>query len=492
MNEPRTPHLDAKTASVWDLDGTLLTTDVFGESLTRLLLGRPWMIPQVLVWLAAGRSSCKGHVAAATLDSWTRWPVRPEAERLIAEARRAGNPVVLATAAHESVAARISADLGLFDAVLASHAGVNLKGARKLQAVTDWVRANGCNGFSYAGDATADIPLWQAADRVIVVEPTAGLERRVRELGKPVEVIGERRSIPRSLLRSLRPHQWVKNLLVFLPMILAHKFDIATITAVIWAFVAFSACASTAYLVNDIADLSADREHPRKHHRPLASGRLPLTWAVAAGAGLLLGAAMISAVVLSPAFGLILVGYMANNLAYSTWLKRKPILDVLMLAGMYAVRVEAGGIAAGVPLSMWILAFSLFFFTSLAFAKRCAELRRHASEGGQRPAGRGYLVEDLPILEGCGAASGYVSVLVLALYMNSPEMRTLYGDSRFLWLICPLVLYWITRVWLLVHRGHLDEDPVVFAIRDHVSLFIAGVCFCLVIIAGLVRGGGAA
>ena len=275
-------------------------------------------------------------------------------------------------------------------------------------------------------------------------------------------------------------------------MILAHKFDIATITAVIWAFVAFSACASTAYLVNDIADLAADREHPKKHHRPLASGRLPLTWAVAAGAGLLLGAAMISAVVLSPAFGLILVGYMATNLAYSTWLKRKPILDVLMLAGMYAVRVEAGGIAADVPLSMWILAFSLFFFTSLAFAKRCAELRRHASEGGQRPVGRGYLVEDLPILEGCGAASGYVSVLVLALYMNSPEMRTLYGESRFLWLICPLVLYWITRVWLLVHRGHLDEDPVVFAIRDHVSLFIAGVCFCLVIIAGLVRGGVAA
>jgi len=489
MSEPSAPHRDATFASVWDLDGTLLTTDVFGESLTRLLLSRPWMIPQVLIWLAAGRSSCKGHVAAATLDSWTRWPVRPEAERLIAEARRGGNPVVLATAAHESVAAKVAADLGLFDAVLASHEGVNLKGTRKLQAVTDWVKANGCDGFSYAGDATADLPLWQAADRVIVVEPTARLERRVRELGKPVEVIGERRNISRALLRSLRPHQWVKNLLIFLPMILAHKLDVATITAVIWAFVAFSASASTVYLVNDIADLAADREHPKKRRRPLASGRLPMTWAVAAGAGLLLGAATISMVVLPPAFGLILVGYMAANLAYSTWLKRKPILDVLMLAGMYAVRVEAGGVAAGVPLSMWILAFSLFFFTSLAFAKRCAELRRKAAEGGRQPAGRGYLVEDLSILESFGAASGYVSVLVLALYMNSPEMHRLYGESRFLWLICPLVLYWITRVWLLVHSGHLDEDPVVFAIRDRVSLVITGVCFCLVIIAALVRGG---
>jgi len=488
MSEPPTPRRDARIASVWDLDGTLLTTDVFGESLTRLLLGRPWMIPQVLVWLAAGRSSCKGHVAAATLDSWTRWPIRPDAERLIAEARRGGDPVVLATAAHESVAARIAADLGLFDAVLASRAGVNLKGARKLRAVTEWVRDNGCDGFSYAGDADADLPLWEAAERVIVVEPTAGLERRVRGLGKPVEVIGERRNIPRSLLRALRPHQWVKNLLVFLPMILAHKFDVATITAVILAFVAFSACASTVYLVNDIADLPADREHPKKRRRPLASGRLPIAVAVVAGAGLLLGAAVISAVALPPAFGLILVAYLATNLAYSTWLKRKPILDVLMLAGMYAVRVEAGGIAAGVPLSMWILAFSLFFFTSLAFAKRCAELRRHASEGGQRPAGRGYLVEDLPILEGFGVASGYVSVLVLALYMNSSEMHRLYGESRFLWLVCPLVLYWITRVWLLVHRGHLDEDPVVFAIRDQVSLLIALVCFCLVVIAALSRG----
>jgi 4-hydroxybenzoate polyprenyltransferase len=489
MDEPQTLRPDVRIARVWDLDGTLLTTDVFGESLTRLLLGRPWMIPQVLIWLAAGRSSCKGHVAAATLDSWTRWPVRPEAERLIAEARRAGDPVVLATAAHESVAAKVAADLGLFDAVLASHEGVNLKGTRKLQAVTDWVEANGCDGFSYSGDATADLPLWRAADRVIVVEPTADLERRIRELGKPVEVIGERRNIPRSLLRALRPHQWVKNLLVFLPMILAHKLDVATIISVIWAFVAFSACASTVYLLNDIADLAADREHPKKRHRPLASGRLPITWAVAAGAALLLGAAVISAVVLSPAYGLILVSYMATNLAYSTWLKRKPVVDVLMLAGMYAVRVEAGGVAAGVPLSMWILAFSLFFFTSLAFAKRCAELRRKATEGGRQPAGRGYLVEDLSILESFGAASGYVSVLVLALYMNSPEMHRLYGESRFLWLICPLVLYWITRVWLLVHRGHLDEDPVVFAIRDRVSLVIAGVCFCLVIIASLVRGG---
>jgi 4-hydroxybenzoate polyprenyltransferase len=427
-------------------------------------------------------------VAEATLDSWSRWPVRPEAEELIAEARREGIPVVLATASHEIVATRVASDLGLFDAVLATNDDVNLKGERKLEAVSEWVRANGCDGFSYAGDAYADLPLWRAADRAIVVEPTASLERSVRALGKPVEVVGERRSIPRSLFRALRPHQWIKNLLVFLPMILAHRLDVPTVVSVVWAFVAFSACASTVYLVNDIADLAADRDHPKKRRRPLASGRLSIPVAAAAGVGLLLAAAAISIAFLPPTFAVILVTYLATNFFYSTWLKRKPIVDVMMLAGMYAVRVEAGGVAANAGLSVWILAFSLFFFTSLAFAKRCAELRRVMVSGGHGASGRGYRVEDLSILESLGAASGYVSVLVLALYMNSPEMHRLYGESRFLWLICPLVLYWITRVWLLVHRGHLDEDPVVFAIRDRVSLLIAVACCFLVMVAAFVRG----
>jgi 4-hydroxybenzoate polyprenyltransferase len=290
------------------------------------------------------------------------------------------------------------------------------------------------------------------------------------------------------VIRALRPHQWIKNLLVFLPMILAHRFDRDTLVSVVCAFVAFSACASTVYLVNDIADLDADRDHPKKRRRPLASGRLAIPEAAATAAGLLLGATTISMVFLPPAYGMILAAYLATNLVYSTWLKRKPIVDVMMLAGMYAVRVEAGGVAAGVELSVWILAFSLFFFTSLAFVKRCAELRRIKVTGSQLSSGRGYRVEDLPILESLGAASGYVSVLVLAMYMNSQQMRLLYGESRFLWLICPLVLYWITRVWLLVHRGHLDEDPVVFAIRDRVSLLIASACFFLVMIAAFYRG----
>jgi 4-hydroxybenzoate polyprenyltransferase/phosphoserine phosphatase len=488
MRDSPSANHEKRSASVWDLDGTLLSTDVFGESVTRLMLGRPWMLPRVVIWLLQGRSFCKQRVAEATIDTWTRWPVRPEAEAMILEARQEGIPVVLATAAHTIVATRIAADLGCFDAVLATTADVNLKGERKLHAVKDWVRENGCDGFSYAGDSRADLALWRSADRVIVVEPTAHLERSVRALGKPVEVIGQRKSIPRSVIRALRPHQWIKNLLVFLPMILAHRFDRDTLVSVVCAFVAFSACASTVYLVNDIADLDADRDHPKKRRRPLASGRLAIPEAAATAAGLLLGATTISMVFLPPAYGMILAAYLATNLVYSTWLKRKPIVDVMMLAGMYAVRVEAGGVAAGVELSVWILAFSLFFFTSLAFVKRCAELRRIKVTGSQLSSARGYRVEDLPILESLGAASGYVSVLVLAMYMNSQQMRLLYGDSRFLWLICPLVLYWITRVWLLVHRGNLDEDPVVFAIRDRVSLLIASACFFLVMIAAFYRG----
>lgn len=289
------------------------------------------------------------------------------------------------------------------------------------------------------------------------------------------------------LLRALRPHQWVKNLLVFLPMVLGHRFDLPTLLAVAWSFVTFSACASAVYLVNDIVDLPADRDHPTKRSRPIAGGAVAVPTARAVAAGLVIVALGISWATLPPLHLVILLAYLAANLAYTGWLKRRPIVDVLVLAGMYALRVEAGGVAAEVPLSEWLLGFLLFFFTSLAFAKRCAELRGSAAAPG-RITGRGYQADDLSLLETLGATSGYVSVVVLALYMNSEQMRQIYGGNRLLWLLCPLVLFWISRVWLIVRRGALDEDPVVFALRDRVSLLVAAACFAVVVAAALLRG----
>jgi 4-hydroxybenzoate polyprenyltransferase/phosphoserine phosphatase len=475
-------------ASVWDLDGTLVSADTFAESLGFIALRRPWLIPSVLFWLAKGRGYCKGRVAEIVAVSATDWPVRPEVVPLLDDARREGRPMVLATAAHRIVADAIADRLGCFDVVLASDERLNLKGATKRAAIEDFVRERGLEGYAYAGDSAADLKVWRNAAEVIVVEPTPALESQVRRLGKPTTVLGTRRSVLRSALKACRPHQWAKNLLLFVPMFLAHKIDIATLSAVLLAFVSLSMAASAVYILNDIGDISADRGHPKKRLRPFASGRLSVPMGLQLAAALLLAAAGIAAWWLPPSF-LGLIGlYVAANFLYSGFCKQVPILDVMMLACMYALRLEAGAIAAGVPLSSWLLTFSLFFFTSLAFSKRYTELQRLRMEDVSRTTGRGYAVDDLELIEHLGTASGYVSVLVLALYMNSPEMHAIYGDSRSLWLICPLVLYWVTRLWLLARRGELDDDPVVFAVRDRQSLAIAAVCGCLVLISSWLRG----
>lgn len=475
-------------ASVWDLDGTLLSADTFVERLGFIVLRRPWLIPRVLVWLSRGLGYCKGRVAEIAAVPASDWPVRPEALSLLDEARRAGRPMVLATAAHRSIADAIAGRLGGFDAVLASDERLNLKGTAKLAAIEEFVRDRGLEGYTYAGDSAADLKVWRHASEVIVVEPTPALESRVRRLGKPTTILGSRRSVLRGCWKACRPHQWAKNLLLFLPMFLAHKGDFATLSAVLLAFVSLSMAASAVYILNDIGDIPADRGHVKNRLRPFASGRLSVRTGLQLAAGLLLAAAGIAAWWLPPPFVGLITLYVAANFVYSGFCKQVPILDVMMLACMYALRLEAGAIAAGVMLSSWLLTFSLFFFTSLAFSKRYMELRRLRVDDQHRTTGRGYAVNDLEFVEHLGTASGYVAVLVLVLYMNSPEMRVIYGDSRSLWLICPLVLYWVTRLWLLARRGQLDDDPVVFAVRDRQSLAIAAVCGCLVLVSSWLRG----
>ncbi len=280
----------------------------------------------------------------------------------------------------------------------------------------------------------------------------------------------------RPLVRALRPHQWVKNLLIFVPLILSHHVtDLGGITTAILAFISFSACASCAYLLNDLLDLEADRAHPKKHLRPLASGELSLSWAAALIPALIAIAFGVSWLFLPPLFLAVLACYLGANLCYSGWLKRKPMIDVLILANLYTLRVLAGGVATDVPVSEWLLAFSTFFFLSLAFVKRYSELIRLASEQQPKAAGRGYAVSDLSLLETMGPCSGYLSVLVLALYINSEQVKSLYSHSNLLWILCALLLYWISRLWFWAKRGELLEDPVVFAITDRNSLIVAAI-----------------
>ena len=278
----------------------------------------------------------------------------------------------------------------------------------------------------------------------------------------------------RAALKAMRPQQWVKNLLIFAPLVLGHHLqDFDKVVACVLAFIAFSACASAVYVLNDLMDIEADRHDPKKRQRPFASGEFPILYGPVLAAGLLLFAVVLSLAALPLEFLGMLGIYVLVNLLYSFWLKRKFVLDVMLLAGMYALRVLVGGVAAEIEVSEWLLAFSIFLFTSLAFAKRHAELARHAEEqAGERLRGRGYGVGDLSIIESIGPTAGYMAVLVLALYINSPEMKVLYTRPWALWMICPLMLYWVTRIWFIVKRGELDEDPVVFALRDKVSLGI--------------------
>jgi len=273
---------------------------------------------------------------------------------------------------------------------------------------------------------------------------------------------------------ALRPHQWIKNILLFVPLLAAHVWgDLNKVLAAVIAAVAFCACSSAIYLLNDLLDIEADRLHPAKARRAFAAGHLSVPYGLALACGLLVLALTLSATLLPRPFVLTLVVYIVLNALYSTWLKRKVMIDVLLLAGLYVLRLLAGGAANGIPISEWLIALSLFLFTSLAFAKRYAELARVANEGGQTASGRGYRVSDLSMIENQGTTSGYLAVLVLALYLNSGQVRELYRLPSALWLCCPLLMYWINRLWFVARRGELTEDPIVFAFTDRVSLMLA-------------------
>lgn len=478
-----TPAKPPARGSVWDLDHTVVSTDTFVEQLVTLVLRRPWLMLLVCGWLVRGRGYCKGRIAALAATPPENWPVRPETLERIHADRAEGRTAVLATAAHWRVAEPLAAHLGCFDAILASDDRENLKSQRKAAAIATLAREEDWQGYSYAGDSLADLAAWQAADEVVVVNPTPSLLQRLRRLKKPLSIVGVSETGWAALLEACRPHQWAKNLLLFMPMVLAHRFDMPAARGATIAFVVFSLCASGVYILNDIGDVAADRQHPRKRLRPVASGRLTISAGLRLAAFLSAAGLGLSAAFLPLRFLGLMLLYLGANLAYSITLKQVPVLDVLMLACMYALRLEAGAEAAGVRLSDWCLTFSLFFFTSLAFAKRFTELRRLQASGDSVPAGRGYEVGDIRLLEMLGSASGYVSVLVLALYMNSDQMRTLYGGSRLLWLVCPLVLYFITRLWLLANRGQLDEDPVVFALEDRTSLGLGVACGVVLLLA---------
>ena len=468
-----------------DLDGTLCRSDTLVESLLVALKKKPWLLFWLPLWLLRGPAAFKQQVARAAFSAGfgvAHLPWRRELlDWLRTEAAR-GRPLVLATGADAAIADAVVEYCGLFGRVFASDGHHNLTGIRKAAAL---VAAYGEKGFDYAGNERLDVKVWQHAGAAVVADATP----RLLHAAAAVAPVAQQFPPPagsrlRDWLKALRTHQWVKNVLVTLPLGLSHQWSDSGIVATGLAFIAFSLCASSVYLVNDLLDLADDRQHRNKHQRPFAAGRLPLLQGLIA-APLLLTAAFAVAATINAAFTAVLAGYYLLTLGYSLVIKRMPTVDVMTLAGLYTLRIIAGAAATSIAASFWLLAFSMFLFLSLSVAKRYAEMLVVKQGARLAASGRGYHVDDLPLLRSLGVSSGHAAVLLLAFYVNSPESQVLYRHPHLIWLLCPLLLYWISRVWMKTHRGQMHDDPLVFALKDYVSRAIALIGLAVLVAATL-------
>ncbi len=463
-----------------DLDGTLIQTDTLHEAALRALRERPLSLLRLPLWLLQGRAVVKQQLAGLSRFDPSVLPYNQPLLDWLTEQRAAGRRLVLCTAADRSIADAVAGHLGIFDEVLASDGQTNLGGAHKAQALE---RRFGAGGFDYAGNARTDLKVWSRARQAVVVNAPESVSRAARQVSEVGQTFAPQPVGPGTLARVLRMHQWAKNLLLFMAPMAAHMLPEAGLaTSLILAFLAFSLCASAVYVANDLLDLDSDRHHPRKRRRPFASGRVPVAIGVAL-APLLLGGALLLALQVGPAFVAWLVAYFALTCAYSWGLKRLVIVDCLVLAMLYTLRIIAGAAAADIPLSFWLLAFSAFLFLSLAFVKRYAELEVQAGIGRERAHGRGYLTSDAPLVQSLGVMSGYAAVVVLALYLNSDSVLRLYHSPEFMWCAVPVMLFWISWIWMKAHRGQMHDDPLLFALRDRASL-AAGALFFVVLMLG--------
>lgn len=459
------PPDDACTVLVVDLDGTLIRSDMLYESFWSAT-STDWRVPfRASMALLRGKAALKRYLAEAAQIDVATLPYDAGVIAKIEDWRQTGGRTALVTASDQQLADAVAAHLALFDEVHGSDGRQNLKSTAKGAFLT---QTFGEKGFAYMGDARADLPVWAQASRAITVNVPPVLRREVARIAPDSTHLDTADTGPVDYLRALRPHQWLKNVLVFLPMLAAHQLDGATFLLACLAFAACSMVASSVYILNDLLDLPADRAHPRKRHRPLAAGRVPIAHAMAMAAGLLLGGVLLGLLAGANFLGVLAI-YYALTTTYSLWLKRQIVIDICVLAGLYTLRIFAGGAATGLPPSFWLLALSVFLFLSLAAVKRQAELVDAAKRGVHQAAGRGYRHEDLPAVMTVAIGAGYMAVLVLALYVNSPAVIQLYPHPEALWGACTVLLYWITRTVMLAHRGQMHDDPVIYAARDRVS-----------------------
>jgi 4-hydroxybenzoate polyprenyltransferase/phosphoserine phosphatase len=463
-----------------DLDGTLIKSDALFESLIQMLKGNPLLIIMVPFWLAKGKPNLKEEIDKRIEFNAEFLPYNEELINYAKEEKAKGRKVYLVTASHISIAKKVGEYLGFFDGIYGTENGVNLKSKRKAEFLNNKF---GKGKYVYAGDAKVDYNIWDDSAKAIVVSDNKSFIDQVNSKYEVENVFYDKKNLLKTIIKEIRVYQWVKNILLFLPLLLAHSIsNVTLLTDVIIGFFSFSLSASFVYVLNDLLDLQSDRSHPRKRKRPLASGKLPIQIGIIL-VPLLLIIGLSLSFLISFKFQIILISYIVLTTAYSFKLKKIPMLDIILLATLFTTRIVAGAYAAEVYLSMWILAFSMFFFMNLAVLKRYTELLTMKKRNEIEARGRGYTVEDMGLLLSIGPAAGFLSVLIFVLYINSSQATGLYSNTEILWLIAPIFLYWISRIWHLSVRGKMTDDPIVFTVKDRASYIVGLLIFIIVMFA---------
>lgn len=464
-----------------DLDGTFVSVDTFHESLINTAHRRPELLFAIPFWLLRGPAHAKRCAAIHGGVDVASLPYRPAVMELIRNARENGKRVVLATGADREIADQVGRHIGMFDAVLASDGKDNLVGARKLAAIR-----GDCAGrtFCYVGNSNRDKEIWRNADAALVVSSDTSLAAWVRSLPIPAAEVKIERAGFATWFSALRCGQWMKNLLVFLPLLPVAKFaSEAMFFNALSTFVVFCLVASATYLFNDLLDLRTDRMHPLKRQRALASGSISALAGTTVAALLGSMACLLAAFLVPLLAGICIAAYVMATIAYSLWLKEQPLVDVWMLTGLYSLRILAGGAAIGLMPSPWMLAFSMFLFFSLALGKRYTELVMTKNATDSSHSRRGYVFDDAPLMLITGICAGQLSVMTLALYWSDPATHLRFAHPTSGWLLCPLLLFWLCRFWFKAHRGELDDDPVAFVLRDRATPVMAIISAALVFLA---------
>ncbi|MBM2816666.1 MAG: UbiA prenyltransferase [Ignavibacteria bacterium] len=463
-----------------DLDGTLIATDTLYESALLLLKKSPLTALQLPFWLLGGKAKLKAHISNRVELNPATLPYKQKVLDYLANEKQSGRKLALVTASNQKIANAIAEHVGLFDEIISSTDSRNIFGKEKLNTL---IETYGERGFDYVGDSSADLPAFSAARNAILVDAKASVKRKAKSNGNVSDFIDTQKSKVKVFISEIRVYQWVKNILIFIPLLLAHKlFDFALWGQAFAGFAAFCFCASSVYVLNDMLDLESDRHHPTKRNRPLASGRFSILLALFIVPLFFISGFLLSIYFLPLKFTIILAIYIIVTTAYSFHLKKIYILDIMLLAGLYTIRLLSGALAVEVEISPWLPAFSMFLFISLASIKRFTELKMLEANNKSETKGRDYLVADSFLIQNVGIISGYMAVLVFSLYINSQEVLKLYNHPKLLWGIAPLMLYWVTRIWFLANRGKMHDDPIFFTVKDPASYFIG--LLILILISG--------